>query len=56
MKIKKKTLYILVILGVLITTGTILGLSGFFGGGSAIPSDTMTRGLGPIRNFQFLTG
>jgi hypothetical protein len=32
MKIRKKTTYILVIVGVLVGTGTILGLNGYFGG------------------------
>jgi hypothetical protein len=32
MKVKKKTLYIFIAVGTLLTAGTILGLNGYFGG------------------------
>jgi len=43
-KNKKKTIIISIII-LLVGAGVVLGLNGYFGGGSAIPSDTMTRGL-----------
>jgi len=43
---KRKLLIIIAIPAViLISTGVVLGLNGFFGGGNAVPEDTMTRGL-----------
>ena len=46
MKVKGKKLIIPIgVAIVLAITGTVLGLNGYFGGGSSIPSDTFTRGL-----------
>lgn len=42
---KKKTIIIVIAIGILAGGVGILALNGYFGGGATIPEDTMTRGL-----------
>ena len=49
---RKKFTIVVVAVGVLTSAGMILGLNGYFGGGSSIPEDTFTRGLVAYYSFD----
>ncbi len=55
-KIKKPIILGIAIAVVLVVVGTVGALNGWFGGGSSIPSDTMTRGLMGYWGFDEQTG